>query len=79
MFYCYIIQSVEEGRYYIGSSDSLKRVFEHNAGQVKSTKPHRPWKLVYYETFQTRSQAFKRGKQIKAWKKRESIERLFKN
>lgn len=42
-FWVYGIQSELSGRIYIGQSDSLlRRIEEHNAGRVKSTKDQRP-------------------------------------
>ena len=57
-FWVYGIQSELSGRIYIGQTDSLlRRVEEHNAGRVKSTKDQRPWKLVAIEYFEKRSDA----------------------
>lgn len=33
------------------------RVYLHNSGQVKSTKPHLPWMLVWYCGFLTEKEA----------------------
>ena len=77
MFYTYILCSVSTGRYYVGScEDPDKRLLRHNNGGVPSTKPYRPWELVYKETFATRSEALKREREIKAAKSREYIKRL---
>ena len=55
MFYTYVIQSVSlEPRLYIGSTANLKnRLHEHNSGKVRSTRPYRPWRLIYYEAHRT--------------------------
>lgn len=37
-----------------------KRLSEHNRGYTKSTKPYRPWKIVYTEKFKSKSEACKR-------------------
>lgn len=76
--YCiYILQSQLDNRYYVGAtSDIERRLGEHNAGKVPSTKPFRPWVSKYLEKFDTLSLARKREKQIKNWKKRSAIERL---
>ena len=29
----------------------------HNSGQVRSTKPHIPWKLIWYGAFSTEKEA----------------------
>ncbi|HCJ52359.1 MAG TPA: hypothetical protein DIS62_07505 [Candidatus Kerfeldbacteria bacterium] len=79
MFYCYILQSHKTGSYYVGSCDQLTaRLQRHNNGEVRSTKLGVPWKLIYHETFVTRGEARKREKQIKSWKKRLAVKRLFK-
>ncbi len=76
MFCCYILQSLKNGRYYIGScADVTKRLYEHNAGLVKSTKNYFPWQLVSIEKFMTRSEAMKQERRIKNWKKRIAIEK----
>jgi putative endonuclease len=60
MYYTYILQSINFQRLYIGSTEDLKRRFiEHNKGKVISTKPYRPWKLIYYEAHLTKTLARK--------------------
>jgi len=72
MFYMYILQSELVDRYYIGSTDDIsRRLSDHNAGNTRSTKPFRPWKVVYTETYSTLIEARKRERQVKAWKSRE--------
>lgn len=40
--------------FYFGSTNNLKeRIISHNTGKVKSTKPHLPWKIVWYGVFST--------------------------
>lgn len=77
-FYLYILESVPEKCYYIGATSDLKqRIQRHNLGKVKSTKSRKPWKLKYREIFSTFSEARKRETQLKSWKKRANIEKLF--
>ncbi|MDP2926839.1 MAG: GIY-YIG nuclease family protein [bacterium] len=58
MYYCYILLSSKSHIFYFGSTDDLKRrVLSHNRGEVKSTKPHIPWKLVWYGTFGTEKES----------------------
>ena len=65
--YVYILQSQKDGSLYIGSTTDLKRrMEEHNAGQVKSTKLKRPWQLVYYEAYFAEEIARKREKSLKS-------------
>jgi putative endonuclease len=77
MYYTYILISLKNNRYYIGSTDNLKRrLSEHNSGKVVFTRSYAPWEVYYFEEYQTRNQAFSREKQIKAWKSRSMIEKL---
>ena len=36
------------------------RLKRHNRGKVRSTKAYIPWKVVYTEEFQTKSEAYQR-------------------
>ena len=57
-FWVYGIQSEFSGRIYIGQTDSLlRRIEEHNAGRVISTKDQRPWKILAVEKFKSRNDA----------------------
>jgi len=78
-FFTYILCSQRSKKYYIGSTMNLdKRVEKHNRGEVKSTKSGIPWNLVYFESFESRSEAFVREHQIKKKKSRKYIETLLK-
>jgi len=58
MHYCYIILSPESHIFYFGSAKDLKsRLKMHNSGKIKSTKPHIPWRLVWYCAFKTEKEA----------------------
>ena len=75
MFYLYILQSYQSGTFYIGHTGNLeKRIKWHNAGYSLSTKAKRPWKLVYQEIYQTKSEAQKREYELKRKKSRKYIE-----
>jgi len=52
MFFVYILISKKDKKRYIGmTSDLNRRLFEHNAGLVKSTKNRTPLELLYFEKF----------------------------
>lgn len=77
MYWTYVLRSLHNGRYYVGSTDDKdKRLERHNNGYVKSTKPYRPWEIAYSEPYDSRAKAFLREKEIKSWKKRNRIEKL---
>ena len=63
-------------RHYVGiSEDAERRIAEHNRGSVRSTRPYLPWKLVYVEVMESRTEARKREKYLKSaagrrWRKK---------
>jgi len=54
---------------YIGTTSNLvKRVYQHKNGFVEGfTKKYKIHKLLFYEIFDTPSEAIKREKQMKNW------------
>jgi len=59
-YFAYILKSDYDGTYYYGSTKNLKeRVKVHNSGKSRYTKGRRPWKLHYFEEFESRSEAAK--------------------
>jgi putative endonuclease len=77
MFYLYVLQSIQTGKYYIGScKDLTARLKKHNSGNVKSTKPYKPWKIIYSQVYNTRAQAMNREKYLKSLKKRSALEKV---
>ena len=76
-FYVYIIQSLQDGSYYIGSTNNLDdRIERHNQGRSKYTTSKRPWKLKHIEEFPDRSSATKREKITKDQKSKEFLKSL---
>lgn len=58
MYYTYILRSSKSRIFYYGWTKNLKKRFEeHNNGLSLATKPHLPWKLVFYAAFETEKQA----------------------
>ena len=66
-FYAYILESEQSGRWYIGMSENPEKRLreEHNAGNVRATKGHRPYRLIYKEEYETKIEALRRERQIK--------------
>lgn len=53
MFYTYILKSSKSSLCYTGYTTNLKkRVEEHNNGLSFASKPHAPFKLVFYAAFE---------------------------
>ena len=66
MYYVYVLKSKKDNDMYIGStSDVQKRLVEHNRGMVYSTKPRRPFGLVYYEAYAAEQDARMREAKLK--------------
>ena len=66
--YVYIIQSLRNGRYYIGSTCDLdRRLEEHNRKKSKYTAESGPWKLIFSQEFEKLTSARK----VEFWLKRQ--------
>lgn len=78
-FYTYVLRSQKDHQLYIGSTqDLIKRVRQHNQGQVESTKHRRPMELVYYEACLDEKLALGREKQLKTGFGRAYLKRRLK-
>jgi len=59
-YYLYILEN-GNNRHYVGiTTDVERRLAEHNKGSAKSTRPFGPWKVIYSEEFDSRSEVCKR-------------------
>ena len=74
MNYTYLLEC-SDGTLYCGWTNDLeKRVNAHNSGRgAKSTKPRRPVRLVWYETFETKEEAMRREYAIKHMTRRAKL------
>ncbi|MFA5990728.1 MAG: GIY-YIG nuclease family protein [Candidatus Doudnabacteria bacterium] len=65
MYYVYLLKN-ENGQFYIGYSNDLKRrLAEHKAEKVKTTKRLGFSELVYYEAYTDESSAKNREQKLK--------------
>ena len=63
----YVIRSRITGMFYKGSCEDFeKRLGDHNAGRVRSTKNGRPWQEHYREELSDKTAALKREKHLKS-------------
>lgn len=61
MFCLYILKSKIRNYSYVGVTNNLeRRLREHNTGINKTTKPYKPFLLIYGENYKTLSEARKR-------------------
>ncbi len=76
MYEVYVLKSEKDGIRYVGSGkDALERLKRHNKGDYRFTKGHRPWRLIYKEIFNTKTEAIKREKFLKSGKGREWLDK----
>jgi len=68
MYYVYLLKSQKSHWFYIGCTSNLKkRLKEHNDGESFSTKIYLPVKLIYYEAYISKSDAYEREKYLKQY------------
>lgn len=67
MAYVYILKSEVASITYTGSTlDIDNRLKEHNSGKSVFTRRHRPWRVIYQESYEELSQARIREKYLKS-------------
>ncbi len=77
MPYVYILRSLKNKRYYIGSTNDLvRRLSEHNRGHTKSTRFSKPFKLVFNQEYQTLIKARQIELKLKRFKSRHIIDKI---
>lgn len=79
MFYVYVLSSISAPKKYIGlSKDVHRRLKEHNNGLSPSTKPYRPWELIYFEAHTNEHDARRREKYLKTTAGRNALKRMLR-
>jgi putative endonuclease len=69
--FLYILQSADNGRYYVGRSQNPERRLEHhNTTSTGFTSRYRPWALVFTQEFPTKQKAIAAEQLLKEWKSR---------
>ena len=78
-YYVYILQSLQDGGFYIGFTTNLKsRLTKHAKGEINSTKIRLPFKLIRYEYFINREDALAREKFLKSGFGRRQLKEILK-
>jgi putative endonuclease len=79
LVFVYILRSLKDGTYYIGSTQDVdERLKHHNQVGTQYTKQKKPWELVYQEEHPDRSSAMKREYAIKKRGAKQFLESLAK-
>jgi putative endonuclease len=79
--YCvYILFSEKDYLLYTGyTSDLKKRISKHNAGEVLSTAPRRPLKLIFCEYYLHKEDAEKREKYFKTTMGKKAVKLMLRS
>ena len=79
MFYVYVLFSKKSNKLYIGmTSNLLQRFYSHNElGKKGWTINYRPWLMVHWESFSSKTEARDREKKLKGGQGREWIRANF--
>ncbi len=73
----YILKSLKNGYYYIGSSDNIERRFsQHNKGLVKATKNISPLELKCFILCGDLTEAKKSEYRLKSYKRKDILEKV---
>ena len=80
MHYVYVLLSTKDKNwFYVGSSADLrKRLTEHNNGRVFSTKPKKPFILIYYEAYLNKKDTLIREKRLKTHQQKDFLKERIK-
>ena len=66
---------LDNGKRYVGHTNNLeRRLHEYRSGRSPFTRRYRVKRLIYFEKYDTRSEAMKREKFLKSGKGREWLE-----
>jgi len=77
-YFTYILKSKKNNDIYVGSCENvLIRLQRHNDGKVKSTKGYKPWDLMEYKEFNTRSEAVNHEIFLKTHQQKDIIKKKY--
>ena len=81
MCYTYILYSETLDKFYIGHTceNIDERLRKHLSNHKGFTANIKDWKIVYFETLENKSLAYKRKLEIKSWKSKTKIKKLIYN
>ena len=79
MYYVYVLYSLKDHKLYAGFTlDVERRLKEHNEGKTTSTKPRRPFELIYYEAHYSKADAQKRERYFKTTKGKATLKQMLR-
>ncbi len=67
MYFSYVLRSIDGKHRYVGHCKNLKsQLNQHNARNVRATRDHRPWEVIYSEKFKFEKDAIIRERFFKS-------------
>ncbi|HBO97299.1 MAG TPA: excinuclease ABC subunit C [Candidatus Omnitrophica bacterium] len=80
MYYVYVLWSIDDKEFYIGyTSDSKRRIGEHQAGQCHSTVRMQNPSLIFYEAFVSQEDAQRREVYFKTTKGKRTLRLMLRS
>jgi len=81
MFYVYYLKSKGfDNQHYVSYTENIEsRLEKHNSGLVQSTKPYRPWELIFYEAYKSKKDAKRRELYFKTTKGRKTLKLMLQD
>ena len=74
MNYVYLLRCGDDSLYCGWTNDLVARLAAHQSGKgAKYTRAHQPVELVYYEEFETKSEAMHREAEIKRYSRAQKL------
>ena len=76
-YYSYVLESLKDQKFYYGSTNDIeRRLDQHNAGLVESTRYRRPLKLIGHFNYHCREEALRQEKYLKKCKNKKYVLKL---
>jgi putative endonuclease len=80
MAYVYILESLRDGRYYLGSTENIKERFNHHkAGGTPSTKRFGDIKLIFKQEYASLKEARYIERKLKKLKRKDYLRKIVKD
>lgn len=77
MYYVYALKSRKRNYIYVGMTNDIdRRVKQHEDGKSRTTKPYRPFILIWKQEYATRPEAREREKYLKSGTGKEFLKSL---
>ena len=79
MYYLYILYSKDLDKFYVGHTrESIsERLSKHLSNHDGYTAKAKDWVVVYFEEYPSKEFAYRREREIKSWKSKSRIKKLF--